>query len=255
MDERLAPAVCFVVKSELRKRRIAYHSVAELLGVSEVSVKRLLNNAQPLSMQRLINISQFIDIPLSKLLQRAEESLNQLHLFTAQQDEAFYQQPQLFTLWSALAEQKNIDELIQKYSLTKTDLYRYLRELEQLGLIELKLANQYKLLMPADSAFDKGAKFPMYFMSRRLTRLCQRVESLSADDKDAFVASMIAELTEAEFSQLNQKLEEVMFNQLRQSQTCTKQQVELRKPYTFALMAAKGSDHEKLVALSNDNTT
>ncbi len=253
MEERLAQAVCWVVKSELKKKRIAYHSVAERLEVSEVSVKRLLNNTQPMSMQRLICISELIGCPLSKLLRRAEESLNHLHLFTTQQDEAFYQRPQLFTLWSALSEQKSIDEVIEQYSLKQAVMYQYLRELERLGLIELKLANQYQLLMPADSVFDKGAKFPKYFMSRRLTRLCRRVEDLSVDDNDAFVASMIAELTEAEFSQLNKKLEDVMFNQLRQSQTRDKQQVELRKPYTFALMAAQGTDQEKLVALSNDD--
>ncbi|WP_394253071.1 XRE family transcriptional regulator [Vibrio profundi] len=254
MDERLAQAVCLVIKSELRKEKITYQRVAESLEVSEVSVKRLLNNVQPLSMQRLISISQLIDLPLSKLLQRAEKSLDHLHLFTAQQDEAFYQRPHLFTLWSALAEQKSIDDLIQQYGLKQTVMYQYLRELEQLGLIELKLANQYQLLMPADSAFDKGAKFPTYFMSRRLTRLCQRVENLSVDDKDAFVTSMIAELTETEFLQLNQKLEEVMFNQLRQSQASNKQNADQRKPYTFALMAAQGSDHEKLVYLPNDNS-
>ncbi|MDN3685143.1 helix-turn-helix domain-containing protein [Vibrio sinaloensis] len=75
MDQQLAQEVCRVIKQELKKSRaISYQDLANELAVSQVSVKRLLNNAQPMSMQRLIHISRLLDFPLSKLLDRAEKS-------------------------------------------------------------------------------------------------------------------------------------------------------------------------------------
>ncbi|MED5506129.1 MAG: XRE family transcriptional regulator, partial [Pseudomonadota bacterium] len=56
MDEQLSLEVCKLLKRELKRCNISYRTLATELEVSEVSVKRLLNNLQPLSIQRLIAI-------------------------------------------------------------------------------------------------------------------------------------------------------------------------------------------------------
>ncbi|WP_241911005.1 helix-turn-helix domain-containing protein [Vibrio splendidus] len=90
MDEQLSLEVCKLLKRELKRCNISYRTLATELEVSEVSVKRLLNNLQPLSIQRLIAIVNLTETPVSKLLSEAEENISSIPVFSQEQDDAFY---------------------------------------------------------------------------------------------------------------------------------------------------------------------
>lgn len=246
MDQQLAQEVCRVIKQELKSRAISYQDLADELAISQVSVKRLLNNAQPMSMQRLIHISQRLDFPLSKLLDKAEKKLRTIPLFTEAQDEAFYHYPALFTFWSELADNKTVEQIAQQYQLNQASLHLYLRKLEKVGLVSLGLNNQCKLLVPSHTAFEQGARYPEHFDSHVLSGLQQRVINIPLEDDQAFLISLKAELTHQEFIEINSKLEEWMFNLLRESQDLSSRAGLKVSPYTFGFMGAQGAFHAEL---------
>ncbi|TFH92183.1 helix-turn-helix domain-containing protein [Vibrio ouci] len=246
MNHRLAQEVCNIVKQELKGRGLSYGDLANALELSEVSVKRLLNNAQPMSIQRLINICQLIEYPLSKLLEKAERNVHAIPLFTAKQDSAFYELPALFTFWSELAEHKSVDDIAHSYDLDPASVHIYLRKLEKAGLISLELNNQCTLLVPGHTAFEQGAKYSEFFTARVLSGLQQRVIDIPIDDDQAFLISLKAELTQQEFQEINKKLEEWMFNLLRESQELRSREGFKVKPYTFGFMGAQGAFHDAL---------
>ncbi|MGF1908410.1 helix-turn-helix transcriptional regulator [Vibrio kasasachensis] len=235
-----------LLKVELKKHNMAYRDLALVLSISEVSVKRLLNGQQVISLQRILTVSAHLGISLSKLISQAEQNVNQLIFFTEQQDEAFFQFPPLFTLWSELAEQRKVEKIAERYDLDPASLHTYLRKLEHLELIELDIGNQYKLIKPSHTAFERGAKYPVFFVEDVLSRLKNRVLNIEADDRSAFLLSMKAELTAEEFQEINDQLDEWMFNKLKESQAVTTRQELNTQPYTFGFMAAKGAFHDQL---------
>ncbi|KGY09964.1 helix-turn-helix domain-containing protein [Vibrio sinaloensis] len=246
MDQQLAQEVCNLVKQKLKSRGASYQDLAAELDISEVSVKRLLNNAQPMSMQRLIAISQWLEFPVSKLLEQAEKNLHAIPLFTPEQDAAFYACPALFTFWSELAENKTVDEIADRYLLDAASIHLYLRKLEQAGLVSLGPLNQCKLLVPGHTAFEQGAKYPEFFSAKVLSGLQKRVINIPVDDDQAFLISLKAELTHQEFQEINKKLEDWMFNLLRESQDIRARKGLKVTPYTFGFMGAEGAFHAEL---------
>lgn len=65
--------------------------------------------------------------------------------------------------------------------------------------------------------------------------------------------SLKVELTEEEFKDINHKLDDWMFNLLRESQDLSKREGLKVQPYTFGLMGAKGAFHDTLPAIPRLN--
>lgn len=167
-------------------------------------------------------------------------------MFTKEQDQAFAEHPPLFTFWSELTEHRTVDDIAQRYGLNDASVYLYLRQLETLRLVELGLNNACKLLVPTHTSFEKGSKFPLFFTSQVLNRLQARVIDLPKDDDQAFLITLKAELTHEEFIEITHKLDDWMFNKLRESQDLRAREGLAVAPYTFGFMAAKGAFHDKL---------
>lgn len=249
MESRLVQEVCSILKRELKKEGVSYRDLASHLSISEVSIKRLLNNHQSLSMQRLIAISAFLKLTLSKLLEEAERNINTVPLFTKEQDQAFFDCPALHTFWIELTEHRTAKEIAERHQLDKASTYLYLRKLEKVGLIKLGFDNQCRLCVPTHTSFEKGSKYPIYFTSQVLTRLQERVIDLPAEDDQAFLITLKAELTHEEFLDITHKLDDWMFNLLGHSQDRKAREGLVVSPYTFGFMAAKGAFHDKFPEL------
>ncbi|GAL35409.1 predicted transcriptional regulator [Vibrio maritimus] len=251
MESRLAQEVCALIKAELKRSKLPYRVLGERLGVSEVSVKRMLNSHQSLSVERLIAISENLDMPLSKLIAKAEKNLSCIPLFTKEQDLAFFNCPPLFTLWTELTEHRSLNEIQERHQLISASLYRYLRMLEDVGLVTLDIHGRPSLNVPTHTAFEQGAKYPVFFTSQVLNRLQQRVLNLPANDDQAFLTMLKAELTHEEFSAINKKLEDWMFTLLGDSQNQQSRKGLNVHPYTFGFMGAQGAFHDELPLIPN----
>ncbi|MGF1737044.1 helix-turn-helix domain-containing protein [Photobacterium satsumensis] len=251
MEDQLSHEVCRQLKKELKGKNINYRALSAQLDISEVSIKRLLNNQQPLSMQRLIAICNIIEMPLSKLLEEAENNLFKIPLFTTEQDQAFWDCPALFTFWTKLTEHQSVEQIASNYQLDQASVHLYLRRLEKVGLIALGLNNGIKLCVPTHTAFEKGSKFPEFFTRQVLTRLQERVINIPTNDDDAFLITLKAELTHEEFQEVIHKLDDWLFNLLRESQDVRLREGLSVTPYSFGLMAAKGAYHDELPAIPN----
>ena len=251
MDEQLSFEICKLVKRELKRCNISYRALAAELDISEISIKRLLNSSQPLSIQRLVAIANLTDMPLSKLLAEAEENIAAIPVFSKQQDDAFFENPALFSFWSELAEDITVQCIQEKHKLNDASVHLYLRQLENLNLIEIGSNNKYKLLLPKETAFVKGASYPIYFKSQVLNGLQERVINLPESDDDAFLTSFKAELTKDEFIEINNMLDNWLFNKLRERQAFDGRRYEEVKPYTFGFMGAQGEFHGQMPTIIN----
>ncbi|MEZ9469766.1 helix-turn-helix domain-containing protein [Vibrio lentus] len=251
MDEQLSLEICKLLKRELKRCNISYRTLATELEISEVSIKRLLNSSQPLSIQRLVTIANLTGRPLSKLLAEAEENVASIPVFSKEQDDAFFDNPALFSFWSELAEDISVQHIQEKHRLNDPSVHLYLRQLEKLSLIHIGFNNACKLLLPKETAFIKGARYPVYFTSQVFSGLQERVINLPESDDDAFLTSFKAELTKDEFIEINNMLDNWLFNKLRERQAFDGRSYDEVKPYTFGFMGAQGEFHGQMPAISN----
>ncbi|MGR5126643.1 helix-turn-helix domain-containing protein [Photobacterium swingsii] len=218
--DKLNDEICVRLKRHLKKAGISYKTLATEMALSEVSVKRLLNRQQPLSIGRIAEIAELVQTPLSSIIAEAEKAIAAPPLFTLEQDLAFCERPELYTLLLTIIDDKaDAKALMTKYNLNEPSMYLYLRELEKIGLIALLSGMQFKLTVPRHIAFSDAAKFSMHFKNQIIDNLQARIQTIVPSSKTAYFITSKLRLTEEEFRQYNLKLEEMMFEALKLSQT------------------------------------
>lgn len=238
--EKIDKEVCQVIKRLLKKTGIPYGELADYLDISEVSVKRLLNRQQPLSMSRLIEIAKLLQTPLSSIIQEAEKAASSAPLFTKQQDDAFFAKPELFTLFSKICcTDASAEQLMQLFNLDKSSMYLYLRDLEDLRLIKLVSELKYRLMVPRHIVFASGSKFPKYYKNKVIDGLKERVQLLDVNDKSTYLSVARLQITDDEFHELEKKIE-VLLSEARSLSYNREMHCVNSKEHTVVVMGAKG---------------
>ncbi|MCW8345466.1 helix-turn-helix domain-containing protein [Vibrio sp. ZSDZ65] len=244
-------AICKEIKQRLKQSGWSYKNIAEQLGTSEVSIKRLLNGQSHLSVSKLNEICELIKVPLSKVITTAEDAIKTVSLFTSEQDSAFYDKPELYTIFHEIVnENANSSQLMTVFNLNEPSTYLYLRSLEKLNLIKMLKGSDFVLQVPKSTAFSEQAKFPLLFKNCVIESVQKHVQVISPNDKNAYFITCKLRLTQQEFSDYNLKLEQLMFEALRLSQTRNSATPNTQE-YTIIDMAAKGVHHPKLALPKN----
>lgn len=146
-----------LIKQELKKKGIKYQQVAELMGTSEVTVKRMLNGTS-ISLSRIMHLAEILELELDQLFGGQSKYKAKHSFFTKEQDSAFFQNPKL---WSYFVElffnRKSPEDIEKQHGLTPLSTYQYLKHLEAIQLIELEPNNNFKVLVSAPIGFSKDS--------------------------------------------------------------------------------------------------
>lgn len=237
---KLDEMVCSLIKKRLKSMGISYKSLGDYLEISEVSVKRLLNLNQPISMKRLIDITFLLQEPLSTIIAEAEKLVDTVPNFNIEQDNTFCEQPELYTIFAEICRNLKAAELMAKFNLGEPSLYLYLRKLEEINLIEITAGLHFRLLVPKHICFSDSNRFPVYFKNQVIDGLKERVQIINSDDVYFITAKL--RLTDDEFKQYNLKLEELMQKSLKL--TLSRDETTIKtSEYTIVDMGAKGRFH------------
>ncbi len=139
-------AVIKTLKRQLKAVGKTYQDVAELLGLSEASIKRLFSE-QDLSLSRLEAICDFIDLDLIQLAQLVEQESHRLMQLTHAQEQSIVDDESLFLVVVCVMNGYGYGDILGQYTIDKHTLTQKLAFLDQLGVIELHRNNRIKLLL------------------------------------------------------------------------------------------------------------
>jgi len=89
MDAFMTQKALSRIKSLLKSKGLTYADLAGALDVSEVTVKRVLNN-NDISLQRLVQISNILGVSLFEELAELEMAPKKSYIFTTKQDDYFF---------------------------------------------------------------------------------------------------------------------------------------------------------------------
>lgn len=199
-----------LIKKELKAKGIKYSELAELMDTSEITVKRMLNNAN-ISLSRMMFLSELLSLDLAELIVPRGRTKPTQSFFTEEQDKAFFEEPKLWSYFvELLYNSKSPQEIEKEHALTALSTYRYLRKLEKLQLIQLNPKNNVKVLVKAPIGFNKKSKVINRHISHMMEVSYKAVMVDDEEDEDYFLRVKPMRLTQPVYIKLLDELKAVM---------------------------------------------
>jgi DNA-binding Xre family transcriptional regulator len=94
-SQTLANHILDTLKKTLTDKGIRYQTLAEAMGVSIATVKRMMNKPS-LPFDTLLEICHLVGLSFEELLDRTQDAQSRRAVFTQEQDEAFHKEPGLY---------------------------------------------------------------------------------------------------------------------------------------------------------------
>jgi DNA-binding Xre family transcriptional regulator len=136
--------VLTVLRTELRAAGITYKALAERIGMSESSVKRMFGQ-KDMALSRLAQICKAAGIAMEDVLRRAADATPHADTLTAAQEKSLMANPRLLLVATCCLGHWTLDQIIETYNMSEPECIVLMVELDRLGLIELKAGNRYSL--------------------------------------------------------------------------------------------------------------
>lgn len=134
------------LKSEMKKSKVTYKELAKSLKITEAGVKKLFGR-EDLSLGRIYQICDILGVSIHDILKNSEAELAKEKIFTPKQEKFLADNPNYFHFFLRLAYEQKTPQQIQKDSgISDKALFKYLKKLDDLGLIYLHANN--KVLIP-----------------------------------------------------------------------------------------------------------
>jgi DNA-binding Xre family transcriptional regulator len=180
-----------VLRAELRAAGITYKALAERIGMSESSVKRMFGQ-KDMALSRLAQICKATGIAMDDVLRQAADVKPHSDTLTLTQEKSLMANPRLLLVAICCLGHWTIEQVIETYCLSEPECIGFLAELDRLGVIELKPMNRYSLrvsnafrwLPDGPSAQELVQKIQQ--LAGELARLHQNDRRLDPEQRDGF---------------------------------------------------------------------
>ncbi len=143
--DQVLSAVLECVRALLRERQMTYRDLAEIVGVSEVTIKRWMT-ADDLSLIRLGRVAEALGTTTFALLRRAEIGRERTFEVSEATEAALADDPEAHVAWDALRLERSPESVRRHYGHCEASWFRLLGRLEQLALIERHPGGRVRLL-------------------------------------------------------------------------------------------------------------
>ncbi len=155
------------LKQALKGRRKTYADVAETLGLSQASVKRLFSEKN-LSLHRLEQICRLVDMEISDLVQlmNQNQKARQVVQLTREQEKEIAGDRVLLLITVCVLNRWILTDILDHYTITQPDAIRCLTRLDRLKLIELLPGNRVRLLVSPNFHWIENGPIQQFFQSR-----------------------------------------------------------------------------------------
>jgi len=150
------------LKREMRARKITYATLATKLELSEGAVKRMfaLNR---MTLDRVDEICDILKVDLAELVdnyQREEQRLDQL---TEAQERQLILDPKRLLVAACVLNRWSLEEILETYSLSRTECIRHLAALDKIRFIELLPNNRYRIKVSDSFRWRSGGPIEQFF--------------------------------------------------------------------------------------------
>ncbi|MGY8871679.1 MAG: helix-turn-helix domain-containing protein [Pseudomonadales bacterium] len=194
-----------VLKRVLKAQGIHYRELAEMMNLSEPTVKRMFQE-QDCKVSRLIEICDLVGLSINELVELDANRTTDPTQLSIEIEQALADDPGLTSFFMLLVSQFDVETIAQKNQLSSSDAYLYLRELEKLELIRLGKNDQVHLRVSRPIKWRLGG--PLH---QTLVKVNQRFiqQAISAKEGEGVFYSTSRLLSTQSITRLNQEVDEL----------------------------------------------
>lgn len=132
------------LKRVLKARGLTYASVAQQVGLSEASVKRLFAE-QSFSLQKLEKFCAVLEIDFFELAKLARGALDSQDALSHAQEQVLADSPRLLAVFYLVYNHWQLADILARYQITEAEALSHLLQLTKLGIIDLLPNNLIRL--------------------------------------------------------------------------------------------------------------
>jgi len=158
-------SLLLTLKKALKAHGLTYKDLAPSLELSEASVKRLFAE-QTISLQRLEQICQLMELEISDLVQMMNEQQPRLQHLSVEQEKEITQDLVLLLITVSVLNRWTMQEIVTFYRLTENDCIQKLARLDKLKIIELLPKNKIKLLVAPNFSWRENGPIQQFFQEK-----------------------------------------------------------------------------------------
>ncbi|MCY3821308.1 MAG: helix-turn-helix transcriptional regulator [Gammaproteobacteria bacterium] len=151
------------LKQALRHRGVSYKQVADHLGLSLSSVKRLFSTGG-FTLQRLEAVCDMADIDLLELTRRAEAQRLRVTSLNRDLERELVANPVLLLVATCALNRWPFERIVERYRISELQLIQYLARLDRMGLIELLPGNRIRPRVARRFAWLPNGPIHRYFV-------------------------------------------------------------------------------------------
>jgi transcriptional regulator with XRE-family HTH domain len=134
------------LKLELRKQGMTYKQVADVLGLTESSVKRIFAEYS-FSLARLGQICELMHLDIADLIHQMEKNITLTTQLSLEQETELIADSRLLLMAHFLMSKFEFSDIIRIYEISETEGIRLLAKLDRMKIIELQPGNRVKLMI------------------------------------------------------------------------------------------------------------
>ena len=197
-------ALLTTLKKALKAHGKTYAQVAQSLGLTEASVKRLFSE-QSLSLQRLEQICQIMDMDISDLVQMMNEQQPRLQHLSVEQEQEITRDLVLLLVTVSVLNRWSLADIIAFYKLSESECIQKLAKLDKLKIIELLPKNNIKLLVATNFSWLENGPIQQFFQEKIAA---EYFKTKFKDDDECLVVlnGMLSSQSNGEFQRKLKKL-------------------------------------------------
>jgi transcriptional regulator with XRE-family HTH domain len=141
---KISETLVTALKRELRARGMTYRQLAQSIGLSEASVKRMFSQ-HSIDLRRLDAILDAMGAEPDSLLRALGENNGRIESMSWEQEAEIVSDAGLFIVAVCSLSLLSFDQMISIYRLSAADCVRHLIRLEKIGFLDLHPNNRYRL--------------------------------------------------------------------------------------------------------------
>ncbi len=153
------------LKRQLKHNGKSYKDVAEVLQLSEASVKRLFSHGSSLTIERLEQVCSLINIELGDLILSATTD-SRIRALTLEQEKQVVSDLALLLVAVCVFNGYQFEDILRQYQLTEHQLIQKLALLDRLRFIELLPGNKIKLKISPHFHWLPGGPIQTFFQQK-----------------------------------------------------------------------------------------
>lgn len=185
------------IKRQLKAQGRTYRDVAQVLGLSEPSIKRLFASER-FTVARLAQVSQWLGFTMAELLHESAASVPQLHTLTPAQETQLVSDTKLLLVAVCAFNHWTLEDITSLYRLTKPECLKRLLSLDRMGVIELLPGDRIRLRVARDFTWLPDGPIRRYFLEQGLADFLDSRFDQSGETLE-FAHGMLTESALAEF--------------------------------------------------------